>query len=180
MTVNDVERVLQPNANLIHVSSVTPEEKRLTFQHFDTNDPVVMIVAPHNCDAHVPDDADWPPDLIFDAAYGVAVIKAWGTPAFKEFSRNSTKAIYNEDNDGVENVGGDDTNGGNSGQRQPADGRNKHAERAANWAKRRNGPDFYDMLLGIWMFNAEERKADAVKAETTKEKVQEWLNSTDG
>jgi hypothetical protein len=112
MTVNDVERVLQPNANLIHVSSVTPEEKRLTFQHFDTNDPVVMIVAPHNCDAHVPDDADWPPDLIFDAAYGVAVVKAWGTPAFKEFSRNSTKAIYNEDNNGVENVGDDDTNGG--------------------------------------------------------------------
>jgi len=189
MTVDDVERVLQPNANLIHASSVAPEEKRLTFQHFDTNDPAVMIMAPHNCDAHVPDDAEWPPDLIFDAAYGVAAIEAWGTPAFKQFSQNSTKATYNEDNGGDENGRGDNTNGGNGGQRRPADDRNERAERAANREKRRNGGrqpssakqplDSYDMLLGIWMFNAREdqRKADAVKVEMTKEKVQEWLNS---
>jgi hypothetical protein len=31
-------------------------------------------VAPHNCDAHLLDDVDWPLDLVFDAAYGIAAL----------------------------------------------------------------------------------------------------------
>jgi hypothetical protein len=185
MAVDDVDHVLQPNSNAVHASSVDPLERRLTFQHFSTDNIVVRAAAPHNCDARLSDVADWPPDLIFDAAYGIAALKAWGTQTFKTFIRNATRAIYygDEDNGGDENGGGDDTNHANVDQEQPAvpSGR---AERAAKRAKTRNGasntkksPDFHDMLLGIWMLNGDQRKAHAVKAEKTKEKVQTWLDS---
>jgi hypothetical protein len=146
-----------------------------------------MTLAPHNCDARVSDGADWPPDVIFDAAYGIAALKTWGTRSFHDFIRISTSAMYNDDED----AGGDksdDTNEGNS-RRPPEDGRNERDERAANWATKRKGGrqasnanqiDFHEMLLGIWKLTAMEgqRKAQAVKAERTKEKVQTWLNST--
>ena len=111
MSVYEVGRILQPSANLVHALSADPEEKRLTFQHFDTHNLVVMTMAPHNCDARLSNGADWPLDVIFDAAYGIAALKAWGTPTFREFLWNYTRAMYhdNEDTGGDENGGGDDT-----------------------------------------------------------------------
>ncbi len=53
MSVYEVGRILQPSANLVHALSADPEEKRLTFQHFDTHNLVVMTMAPHNCDARL-------------------------------------------------------------------------------------------------------------------------------
>jgi hypothetical protein len=113
--------------------------------------------------------------------YGHA-LKAWGTPKFKTFIQDATRDIYygDEDNGGDQNGGDDHTDQGNMDQEEPAvpSGR---AERAAKRAKTRNGasntkksPDFHDMLLGIWILNArgDQRKARAVKAEKTKEKVQ--------
>jgi hypothetical protein len=118
--------------------------------------------------------------------YGHA-LKAWGTPKFKTFIQDATRDIYygDEDNGGDQNGGDDHTDQGNMDQEEPAvpSGR---AERAAKRAKTRNGasntkksPDFHDMLLGIWILNArgDQRKARAVKAEKTKEKVQTWLDS---
>ena len=185
MTVYEVPYVKQLNAQQVHASSTSPEQKRLTFQHFNTDDPIVMHMAPHNCDARLPNDADWPPDVIFDAAYGIAAIQTWGTKTFRKFIWNSTRDMYNyEDVGGDENGGGGDTNEGNGAQR-PEVGRSERAERAANRAKKRNGgrqetPDIHDMLLGIWRLTAREgqRKALAVKAERTKEKVRTWLDST--
>jgi len=183
MTVDEVPIVQQPNAQLVHASSTPPEQKRLTFQHFDTNNLVVMTMAPHNCDARLPNNADWPPDVIFDSTYGIAALKKWGTKNFNDFIRNSTRDMYHNDEDagGDENGGGDE---GNRVQRPPEGGRSERAERAANRAKKRNGSlqestDFHDILLGIWKLNAQEgqRKARAVKAERTKEKVQTWLDS---
>jgi hypothetical protein len=186
MTVDEVPLVEQSNAQQVHASSTPPEQKRLTFQHFNTCDLAVRTLAPHNCDARLPDDGDWPLDVIFDAAYGIAALKTWGTKIFFEFIRNSTRDMYHNDQDagGDENDRGDDTNEGNRVQRPPEDGRSERAERAANRAKKRNGSwqagmDFHDMLLGIWKLNAREgqRKARAVKAKRTKEKVQTWLDS---
>jgi hypothetical protein len=95
----------------------------------------------------VSDGADWPPDVIFDAAYGIAALKAWGTPTFLEFIRNSTWAMYNdEEAAGDENGGDDDTNEANRGQRPPEDGRKAHAEGSKFNAKQ--CPDFHDMVLG--------------------------------
>jgi hypothetical protein len=97
MTVDEVPLVDQPNAQQVHALSTPPEQKRLTFQHFDTHDLVVRTLAPHNCDARLPDDDDWPPDVIFDAAYGIAALKMWGTKTFLEFIRNSTRDMYHND-----------------------------------------------------------------------------------
>jgi hypothetical protein len=190
MEVYDVDRVLQPTANLVHASSVPPEEKRLTFQHFNTNNVVIIGVAPHNCDAHLPDDVDWPLDLVFDAAYGIAALKKWGTPKFQEFIQNSTSALYHEhkDNGGDKNNRGNDMDEGNGGQKQPALGQSERSQRAAKRTKTRNDGqtgnakqphDFHDMLLGIWMLTAKEdlRKARAEKAERTEEAVRTWLDS---
>ena len=186
MTVDDVPLAVQPNAQQVHALSTPPDEKRLTFQHFDISDLAIMTLAPHNCDARLPDHDDWSPDVIFDAAYSIAALKTWGTPTFLEFIRNSTRDMYHnsEDAGGDESDRGDDTNKGNTVQRLPHDGRSERAERAANWARKRNGSqqasaDFHDMLLGIWKLNAREgqHKAWDVKAERTKEKVQTWLDS---
>ena len=64
MTVYEMERILQPNADVVHSSSVTLEEKSSTS---DTN---------NHYDAHQV------LDVIFDAAYSISCLKAWGTPSF--------------------------------------------------------------------------------------------------
>ena len=170
----------------MHHQPPPPEQKRLTFQHFNTRDLAVTALAPHNCDARLSDNNDWPPDVIFDAAYGIAALKTWGTKTFLEFIWNSTWDMYHnsEDASGDENDRGDDTNEGNRVQRLPEDGQSEHAEFTANRAKKRKGnqqanADYHDMLLGIWKLNARDgqRKAQAVKAERNKEKVQTWLDS---
>ena len=161
MTVDEAPLVQQPNA---HQPSPLPprEQKRLTLHHFDTHGLVVRTLAPQNCDARLPDHADWPPDVIF-AAYGIAALKTWGTSPFLEFIRNSTRDMYHNDEDasGDENDGADDTKEDNRVWRPPKDGRRERAERAANQAKKSNGSrhastDFHDLLLGGWKLNARE------------------------
>jgi hypothetical protein len=65
MDVIDVGHVTQLNG--VGMNYVVQE--RLILQHFDNNGPVLDVVSPHNCGVRISDSADWPPDLLFDAAY---------------------------------------------------------------------------------------------------------------
>lgn len=42
---------------------------------------------------------EWPPAMIFDAAYGCAALHAWGVPAFIEFVRKRVGDSYYDDDD---------------------------------------------------------------------------------
>ena len=184
MTVNDVDLVMQPNANnLGFIILPSLANYRLTFQHFNTNDPIVILVAPHNSDARPSVSNEWPPDLIFDIAYGCAALKAWGAGDFVQFMQEHTRNIYYDfDNDG----GG----GGGSlrrSERIRAQVRKNHkaagqkkAQRLARNTEDDQGIDFADMILALWMRNAKQRQhqAHAKKVDHTREKVQKWLEST--
>ncbi len=104
MAVNKVDCVAQPNVNLQPLGT-----KHITFQHFNTNDSVLARSAPHNCDATIADSDEWPPDLIFDVAYGCAALAKWGTRSFIQFAQGHTYKIYY----------GDNTNGGNRDDGNP-------------------------------------------------------------
>jgi len=51
MDVTDVGYVLQPNAVDI---GTTARQRRLTLQHFNNEGVVLPLIAPHNCDARIP------------------------------------------------------------------------------------------------------------------------------
>ena len=112
MTVNDVDLVMQPTAQQVgFITQPSGSRKRTTFQHFNNND-LVDVVAPHNSDARS-SSAEWPPPLIFDAAYGCAAFRTWGIPVFIDFARTQTRIIYynNDDGSGHNCRGHDDRHG---------------------------------------------------------------------
>jgi hypothetical protein len=80
-------------------------------------------------DAGISDSDEWPPPLVFDVAYGCAVVKTWGLAEFVHFLQRRTKDIY---------YNGGDGNGGNKGNRRTDEGIKKamretreHNERVA-------------------------------------------------
>lgn len=165
--MTDVARVAQPDVGLQPLGT-----KRVIFQHFNTNDRVLARSAPHNCDATIPDSDEWPPDLIFDVAYGCAALAKWGTRSFIDFARGKTHEIYYDD-------------GGNKDDGNPDNPRQATNERATRRAARSAGqetaegiPDFHDIILGFWMRSAkkDQHTADAAKVDRKKE-VQAWLGS---
>jgi len=183
MAIADVDHVAQPG--------VQPQPfgtKRVTFQHFTTNDCNLAMLAPHNCDATIANSDEWPPDLIFDVAYGCAALDKWGTRLFIQFAQKNTYGIYY--NDGAN---GDDANGGDGDDRNPYNPpqhRKECAERAARRAGRSVGqettiasageiPDLHNMILGLWQRSAKEDQhtANAAKVDRTKKEVQAWLGS---
>jgi len=186
MTVNDVGLTMQPSAN--HVGFViqpSDATRRLTFQHFsDIRDPATEILAPHNSDARQSDSNEWPPPLIFDVAYGCAALKTWGVPLFRKFARGETRDIYyNNGNSGDEENGGGGESGdlGEAKRIQQAREREPEKRRLGQQASDSTGPDFADMVLALWMYNARKgrHRADAVKVDRTQEKVQTWLDSVE-
>jgi len=203
MTVNDVDLVMQPTANLVGFA-VQPSVAniRLTFQHFNTNDPVVAIVAPHNSDARVLDSDEWPPPIIFDVAYGCAAIKAWGVSDFVQFAQECTRHIYydldDEDEHDNDAGGGGDTGDGGGGDQNGSGERPglRWSKRIRNQAARQEkarivgrlardtedgqAGDVADMIMGLWVQNAKKcpRQEHAMTVDRTQEKVQTWLKST--
>jgi hypothetical protein len=181
LAVTDVARIAQPSVTLQPLGT-----KRVTFQHFNTNDHNLAMLAPHNCDATIADSVEWPPDLIFDVAYGCAALAKWGTRPFIQFAQKNTHDIYY-----YQGNNGDDANVGNrdDGKGIPLQQTSGRAERAARRAGRVGQatvsaaaevvPDFHDMVLGLWMHSAKkgQRTADAAKVDTTRKEVQAWLGS---
>lgn len=121
--MTDVARVAQPDVGLQPLGT-----KRVIFQHFNTNDRVLARSAPHNCDATIPDSDEWPPDLIFDVAYGCAALAKWGTRSFIDFARGKTHEIYYDD-------------GGNKDDGNPDNPRQATNERATRRAARSAGQE---------------------------------------
>lgn len=179
MDVYDVDRIQQPNARQIHASS-RPEKKRLTFQHFNTKNPTIPIIAPHNCDARLRARADQPLDVLFDVAYGVAALKAWGTDTFLEFIRTSTKSTYydngdsSNENSGVKHDREEKLVDSSSARAERAARRSKKADQRASRTTQPH--DLHDLVLGIWMHNARKNRHKAQA--TVNKKVQTWLDSS--
>jgi hypothetical protein len=98
MDVTDVGNVTQPNGVGIDLAV----RQRLTLQHFQKPDTLVMWSAPHNSDARLPDSGESPSDLLFEVAYGCAALKWWGDPAFRALIQNRIHG----DGDGNGNRGG--------------------------------------------------------------------------
>jgi hypothetical protein len=185
MAVTDVDLVTQPTAHLLEFA-IQPSvaSSRLIFQHFNTNDPLVAIVAPHNSDAKQSDSNEWPPPIIFDVAYGCAVLKTWGVIDFLQFAWKRTRGTYydfdddNENNDG--GGGGDAGDAGGGGDSNGGDGSDKQAnvrrsKRIHNQARNREAAkgkkalnvgrlarntedgragDIADMVMALWVQNA--------------------------
>lgn len=147
---------------------------------------------------------NWPPPLIFDVAYGCAVLKTWGLHAFKDFARQCTRCIYYDngnnhiDGNGAGAGGAGDGSGGGGGAGPSGDDQDENclgqktdrALRAARQAGDSVGqpasstedseaPDVADMVLGLWMHNARrlQPQVHAMEAGQTKEKVRKWLDS---
>lgn len=202
MTVNDVDLVMQHSAPQVgFVTQPSIADKRLTFQHFNTHDLVVQMIAPHNSDARRSVGDEWPPPLIFDVAYGCAALKTWGVAAFIVLARNHTQDIYynNRHNDddhgrgisrgrgghGGHGRGDGKPDNGHSQQKRDRDARaaNRQAKfgRQASDITRSQSPDFAEIILGLWMQNARKSQdiARAMKADRTWEKVQTWLESVE-
>ena len=122
MAVTDVGFVTQPTFDhvgfAVHPSAAN---RRLIFQHFNVNDPVVRVLGPHNSDARQPNSNVWPPPVMFDISYGCAALTTWGVPDFKDFARQLTRNIYydsddaEDDNDDNYDSGGGGGGGGGSG-----------------------------------------------------------------
>jgi hypothetical protein len=177
-------RNLLPNTSVFFVTQPSASNKRLTLQHFNSNDVVVNIIAPHNSDARFLRSNEWPPPLIFDVAYGSAALKTWGVPEFIAFARIQTKNIYN--NNENNNSDGSDDGSGHNGQgrggrggrgdrrgkpdssqkgknRQQAQDReeraiarwrNRSADQEADDTADPQEPDFADIVCALWMQSA--------------------------
>ena len=122
MAATDVDLVEQPTANLVpFVQDPSVAFRRLTFQHFNVDDPLLPLVAPHNSDARPSDSNEWPPPLMFDISYGCAALETRGVPDFQEFARQLTRDTYYslDDDDDAEDdnddSGSGDAGGGGSG-----------------------------------------------------------------
>ena len=202
MTVNDVDLVTQPNGDCLgFVLQPSLATSRLTIQHFNNNDSVTAVVAPHNSDARLLDSNEWPPPLLFDVAYGNAALKTWDVPLFVNLARDRTRDIYypNDDNDYENGDGGDggdgephdDVSGVGQSKKRSKKMLDRDVRAARREEKRRVGrqesntadsqtPDYADMILALWVLNTRKgrRQAGAMKAEKTREKVQTWLDST--
>ena len=81
MDVTDVDHITRRGGVDIDIRV----ERRLTLQHFNNADKFAAEFAPHNSDARMSDNAEWPPDLLFDVAYGCAAPRWWGEPTFIAF-----------------------------------------------------------------------------------------------
>jgi len=79
-----VGRVAQPGVPLQPMGTVT---EHVTFQHFNINDRNLAILVPHNCDATIADSDEWPPDLIFDVAYGCTALDKMGNSTIHSVRR---------------------------------------------------------------------------------------------
>jgi hypothetical protein len=197
MTVNDVDLVLQPDADQLGFPiEPSAADRRLTLQHFNNRDHVVDRNAPHNLDARQSDSDEWPPPLIFDVTYGCAALKMWGEHMFVNFAEEHVRNIYYNREDNGGDGGGGSRNGGNRGDGKPDDGQSeKHSQQVHGhdaWTERRmkacqranntgdSDLDFFDIILGLWMFNArlkDQHQARAMGEDKTREKVQTWLES---
>ena len=177
MTVNDVDLVMQPLAPGF-VTPPSDADKRLTFQHFSNPGTVTMRIAPHNSDARLSDSDDWPPPFIFDVTYGCAALNTWGLLSFVDFARKHTRPIYyNDEDENGENGGGD------SGS-EARKARKLEREQIRNVGQQGSRADFdppdgFDMILGLWTYNARKVKPQerAMEASSTLEKVGAWLDS---
>ena len=124
MTVNDVDLVVQPSAAQVgFVTQPSTAVKRLTLQHFNTRDPLVQTMIPHNSDARQSVGDEWPPPLIFDVAYGCAALKTWGVTAFIVLARSHTRDIYYDNGGNSDDEGGRGGGGGGRGGRGRRGGR---------------------------------------------------------
>jgi len=190
MDVTDVPHVIQPTAVDIGVAA----RQRITLQHFDTDDdPNIAITAPHNSDARISNSTEWPSDLVFDLAYGCAVLKQWGDPTFITTMRDRI-------NRGRGRGGGRGGRGGSRGGGSRGGGRGRggggakgrggdphrtaltRAERAAKREQARTVPpqdDYADVVFALWTHNAtkRQRQAEAKEADRTRDEVQKWLDS---
>lgn len=199
MTVNDVDLVRQPTADLLGFN-VEPSvaNSRLTLQHFETLDAFTRYVVPHNSDARQSDGDDWPPPLIFDVAYGCAALRAWGEDAFVQFCRMRAKGIYDglrDDNGG--GGGGDMGDSGDAGdggseqnrsdeqpdvtpfKRSPYKLCSHDMAKQKGKGKTREDDDitYADMIMALWTLNAKKNPYQAAKEVETQENVQTWLES---
>jgi len=191
MVVNDVEYIQQPNAVTIDPLA----EKRLTLQHFDNNDPVINMSAPHNSDARISASIEWPSDLVFDVSYGCAALKRWGDPAFIALIRghitNTNRGRGRGGGRGGGRPSGSGKGGGRSGRGGGGGGGVDKVETRAQRAvrlKQANAQamdtadpqdDYADIVFALWTQNAKKRQhgADMKKADQTRDEVQKWLNS---
>ena len=175
MSVNDVALVVQPITEHLGFSP-SLAVSCLTIQHSIAPDVVTALVVPHNSDARqrVDHDANWPPPLLFDVAYGCAALNTWGVPQFVNLARQRTRHIYYDDASGVDQKYRQQKLDRDAG----AAGREKKKQEAQ--AADSQTPDLADMILALWMHNARkgQRQARAMKAEKTREKVRTWLDST--
>jgi len=169
MSVDDVHIVMQPNAEQMGVNPPLAV-RRLTLQHFNVSDLIIMNMAPHNSDArqHVDHD-DWPPPLLFDVSYGCAALNTWGEDQFVNLTRQRTRHIYYDDDD--------DENGNRGDRHARAVRRDMEKQEAQAVQAADSQTNFADIILGLWTYNARkgQRQARTMKAE---EKVQAWLDST--
>ena len=167
MTVDDVDLVIQPSAAQVSfVTQPSTAVKRLMLQHFNTCDPLVQMMIPHNSDARQSVGDEWPLPLIFDVSYGCAALKTWGVAAFIVLAQNHTRDMY------YGNVGDSDDHGSGGG--------GSHGQQASHIAHSQS-PDFADMIFGLWMHNVRksQQKAHAIKVERTQENVHTWLESVE-
>ena len=67
---------------------------RLTLHHFIIPNIVINNTTPFNSDVRISNSDEWPPALLFDAAYRCAALKSWGVPAFINCAKIETNDIY--------------------------------------------------------------------------------------
>jgi len=183
-----VQHVTQPNGDDINFLVREP----LTLQHFNNNDRVVAMVAPHNSDARISDSAEWPPDLLFDVAYGCATLAWWGDPAFKDLiSINNNNGSRNRGRGNTRGRGGNRGRGrgGGRGKGQAKannQGNRDRVERAAKREKAKNQAtntadtwtaDCAELVFALWTSNARKTQRQPEAEAKDDRKVQTWPDS---
>ena len=180
MDVTDVPYVLQPNAANIGCAAT----QRLTLQHFDNDDPIISMNAPHNSDARISNSAEWPSDLVFDVSYGCAALKQWGDPTFITTIRDN----INRGRGGGRGRGrgkgrgrgrGRGRGAGRGGSGSGSGGVTTRAMAKDQARTMDTQNDYADVVLALWTQNAtkHQRQTEAKKADKTRDEVQKWLDS---
>jgi hypothetical protein len=136
----------------------------------------------------------WPPALILDYVYGVAVLKAWGQQDFVDYAQAQTRATYYDDIEG-ENEDEEDNN--QITGPQPAYAHVPVASTSAqaprhDYFLRSGGPmqppgqqkqrridDIRDAVLGLWMHSAKKvgPKPTDASGSARNEDISMWLQS---
>jgi hypothetical protein len=148
-------------------------EKRCTAHVFLPHRPHLLVGFDPGSPVHI-SDTDFPPDILFDAAYAGAVLHHFGTQELKDAVTESWKAILYP------------VTSAHADSKAAAERRQSRAEERQARYEARRSPDTFDMLMTLpyvmvpknklqAVLREAEEKVEAAERSRVQDKVDSWM-----